>query len=91
MTPERRRTVFAGRVQGVGFRMTCASIARRHRIAGFVRNLPDGSVELVTEGDPGEIERFLGEISAAMNLYITSAVSLHWDSLESLEGFEIRG
>lgn len=91
MTPERRRTVFTGRVQGVGFRMRCASTARRFKVAGFVRNLPDGGVEVVTEGESGEIDRFLAEISAAMNLYITSAVSQDWDSVEIVEGFGIRG
>jgi len=40
----------SGRVQGVFFRTTCATRARRAGLAGFVRNLPDGSLEAVFEG-----------------------------------------
>ena len=91
MNPERRRTLFTGRVQGVGFRARCASIARNHPVAGYVRNLPDGTVEVVAEGESQAIDRFLDEISAAMNLYIASAVSHDWDSVETVQGFGIRG
>jgi acylphosphatase len=39
-----------GRVQGVGFRFTTVEVASRFPVTGFVRNLPDGSVEIVAEG-----------------------------------------
>ena len=52
MPRERRRVVFSGRVQGVGFRFTCQSLARGFDVAGYVRNLADGRVELVAEGEP---------------------------------------
>jgi acylphosphatase len=59
----KRYTVyFAGRVQGVGFRYNTCSIARRHDVSGFVRNCPDGRVELVAEGLPRELDAFLREI-----------------------------
>ena len=45
----RRRLVYHGRVQGVGFRYTARSIARRHPVSGWVRNLPAGTVELLVE------------------------------------------
>ena len=61
-TPQRRHVFYAGRVQGVGFRYTTASIARGHDVSGFVRNCPDGRVELVAEGQPSELEVFLREI-----------------------------
>ena len=61
-TPIRRRVLFHGRVQGVGFRYTTASIARRHPVVGFVRNLPDGSVELVAEATPPVLDQFLADI-----------------------------
>ena len=50
---------YAGRVQGVGFRYTVRSLAARFDVTGFVRNLPDGRVHLVVEGDAGEIDAFL--------------------------------
>jgi acylphosphatase len=47
----RKRVVVGGRVQGVGFRASCAAQARAFGVAGSVRNLPDGRVEAVFEGD----------------------------------------
>jgi acylphosphatase len=58
-----RRTVhYSGRVQGVGFRYTTQVIAGRFAVAGYVRNLPDGQVELVAEGGRRELDQFLREI-----------------------------
>ncbi len=47
----RRRYVVSGRVQGVGFRQFTAEKARLLKLAGWVRNLPDGNVEAEAEGD----------------------------------------
>ena len=66
----RRTTYFSGNVQGVGFRYTAQSIARSFNVKGFVRNLPDGRVELITEGDAGEIDRFLTRIGEEMGQFI---------------------
>ena len=54
----RRRVHFSGRVQGVGFRFTCQSLARGFDVAGHVRNLADGRVELVAEGESSELDAF---------------------------------
>jgi acylphosphatase len=69
----RRRVYYSGQVQGVGFRYTCRSIARGFKVGGYVRNLPDGRVELVAEGEPGEVDNFLGAIHFEMNSYIKDA------------------
>ena len=47
----RRRVVVRGNVQGVGFRYYANAEASRLGVAGFVRNLPDGSVEIEVEGE----------------------------------------
>jgi acylphosphatase len=53
-----RRYRISGRVQGVGFRFFTEAAAARDGIHGWVRNLPDGAVEAVAEGEADAIERF---------------------------------
>ena len=62
VAPQRRTVQYSGRVQGVGFRYTTRTIAHRYAVAGYVRNQPDGRVELVAEGAPHELDSFLGEV-----------------------------
>jgi acylphosphatase len=52
-----RRFVVSGRVQGVGFRYFIQDTARREGITGYVRNLSDGRVEAVAEGDDESLRR----------------------------------
>jgi acylphosphatase len=52
-----RRFLVSGRVQGVGFRYFVQDVAHREGVTGFVRNLPDGRVEAVVEGDAEAVER----------------------------------
>ena len=51
-----RRFVIAGRVQGVGFRWFTHDAAAREGVHGWVRNLADGSVEVVAEGDQMSVD-----------------------------------
>lgn len=61
MTPERRAVLarIGGRVQGVGYRAWTERTARSHGLDGWVRNVPDGSVEAVFAGPPATVERML--------------------------------
>ena len=52
------RFVVSGRVQGVGFRYFTQDTARREGLTGIVRNLPDGRVEALAEGDADSLQRF---------------------------------
>ncbi len=65
-----RRVVFHGRVQGVGFRYSTASIARGFPVTGYVKNRPDRTVELVVEGSPANLDAFVEEVSARFDRYI---------------------
>lgn len=60
--PEQRRITYAGHVQGVGFRYTTQNLASGYDVLGYVKNLPDGQVELVVEGKADELNDFLAEI-----------------------------
>ena len=91
MPPDRRRVHFSGRVQGVGFRFTCQSLARGFEVAGFVRNLPDGRVELVAEGESNELDAFLASIRLEMDSYITNVTTEpESPGQHPLVGFSIR-
>ena len=67
---QRREVCYRGHVQGVGFRYTVQRIARGYEVDGFVRNLPDGRVELVAEGTTQTLDRFLGQVAESMSRYI---------------------
>jgi acylphosphatase len=86
----RQRVVFRGRVQGVGFRYTTASIARRYPVVGFVRNLPDGSVELIAEADRLVLEQFLADIATEFAGHIRKQDVSEVPRDEPFDAFEIR-
>lgn len=67
---ERRTVGYSGHVQGVGFRYRTREIASRYRVTGYVRNLPDGRVELVAEGAPQELDRFLADLAGSLEVHI---------------------
>ena len=85
-----RRVIYSGRVQGVGFRYSTASIARRFPVAGYVRNRPDGTVELVAEGNANILREFLDEIARVFAANITDSQVEDWRSNETFQDFEIR-
>jgi acylphosphatase len=57
-----RRWVLSGEVQGVGFRYTARQIADRIGVRGWVRNLPDGTVEVQVAGTDDQLELFKREL-----------------------------
>jgi acylphosphatase len=71
---QRAHVYFSGRVQGVGFRFTAERFAQELGLCGWVKNLPDGRVEVVCEGPKGKIEAFLERIRASsLGLHIKKA------------------
>jgi acylphosphatase len=90
-TPDERRIVrFSGHVQGVGFRYTARQVAGAFQVTGYVRNLPDGSVETVVEGHPSEIDRFLSQLNATMKRHIRQMTQSDEPATGEFTGFEIR-
>ena len=87
---ERREVYYSGRVQGVGFRYTVLSLARGFRVTGFVRNLPDGRVELVAEGSSGEIRALLEAVAEHMRHYIAEVQENAAPAAGAFDGFGVR-
>jgi acylphosphatase len=65
-----KHIIFVGHVQGVGFRFTAYRVASRHRLTGFVRNLPDGTVEMLAQGSADDIEECIQDIQDSFGGYI---------------------
>jgi acylphosphatase len=84
-----KHVYYSGRVQGVGFRYTAQGVASRFAVAGYVRNLSDGQVEIVAEGLADQVEGFLAAVARRMAGYIERTTEQ--DSIPSgLHGFRIR-
>ena len=64
---------FSGHVQGVGFRYEVVSIAKGFDLTGYVKNLNDGRVELLAEGNETEVLSFLEVIESELDIYIQSS------------------
>jgi acylphosphatase len=73
----------------VGFRYTVQELARSFPVGGYVRNLPNGDVELVAEGAPEDVDSFLSAVSCRMARYIESNV-VNEENPTGMRGFQIR-
>jgi acylphosphatase len=87
---QRREVHYSGRVQGVGFRYTVRGLAAGFDVKGYVKNLPDGRVQLVLEGPPDEVQGLLNVIRAEMGRYVTSVDETRSPATGRFQGFEIR-
>ncbi|NIP86675.1 MAG: acylphosphatase [Planctomycetales bacterium] len=65
-----REALYEGHVQGVGFRYTTRALAAGFTITGYVKNLPDGRVQVVVEGSEAEVDRFLAAVAGRLERYI---------------------
>ena len=84
-----KRVTYSGRVQGVGFRYTAQHLAASFPIAGYVRNLPNGSVELAAEGSAEDVDAFLSRLANQMAGYIEKTTVVE-EEPSGLQGFRIR-
>lgn len=89
---KRVHVFYSGHVQGVGFRYTARSLAKGYEITGWVRNLPDGRVELVAEGPESELVSFLQAVRESGLGPMIYNEEIHWEPAEgNLTGFRIAG
>jgi len=90
MARERFHVFYSGRVQGVGFRATAKRVAHGFDLTGIVRNLQDGRVELVAEGERIELEEFQHAIRDSGLGHFIRQEEARWEPIKNeFRGFEI--
>ena len=86
-----RQYLFAGRVQGVGFRFSTKQLARGFDLVGWVKNLDDGRVELQIMGEEEELDDFIQEIhDSPLGHHIQEQEERTVPLLEEVRGFSIQ-
>jgi acylphosphatase len=78
-----------GRVQGVFFRASARETALSLGIAGWVRNLPDGSVEIYAEGDEPLVREMIEWCRRGPPLAAVAGVDVRWVAVRGLVGFKV--
>ena len=80
-----------GDVQGVGFRYFVLRRAREARLAGWVRNRADGTVECLAQGPRAALEHLLHELRRGPGMAEVRSVDVEWPSpAAGLDGFTVR-
>lgn len=81
---------FSGRVQGVGFRYTSRQVAGRYDVSGWVKNLPNGSVEMVVEGPSDQLKKYIADVSQSTHGHVTDMPVTKFDATGEFSSMEIR-
>ena len=81
---------FSGHVQGVGFRYATLQVAKEFDVAGYVRNLADGRVQLEVEGRPRTVDAFIAAVEERMHGHVRKTERTQQERAPALKGFEIR-
>ncbi|KXA91019.1 acylphosphatase [candidate division MSBL1 archaeon SCGC-AAA259A05] len=88
---KRAHVYVSGRVQGVFFRSTTRSEARKRGVTGWVKNLPDGRVEAILEGKKDEVQEMIDFCHEGSRAASVSNVEVEWeDHKGEFSGFEVR-
>lgn len=86
----RARVLVSGRVQGVFFRTETFSRASSRNVAGWVRNLPDGRVEAVFEGERLEVESMIRFAHQGPSMAAVDDLEVSWEEPAGESGFSVR-
>jgi acylphosphatase len=85
----RRRVKVYGRVQGVFFRDSARERANSHGVSGWVRNMRDGSVEAVLEGEPEAVEHMVRFLRSGPSRAEVDRIDVDDEEPEGLTGFSV--
>ncbi|MFH1771413.1 MAG: acylphosphatase [Candidatus Omnitrophota bacterium] len=80
---------YSGLVQGVGFRFTARHLAKINKLKGWVKNLPDGRVEIIVQGPIGALANFLDQINQEFSSNITNIQAEDFFLEEKYQVFQI--
>jgi len=90
MTQKRAHVIYSGMVQGVGFRWSIQRIADSLGLTGWARNCPDGTVEVVCEGEEKNVNTFFSKVRKEMAQYIRSDQT-RWENAQgNFDKFSIK-
>ncbi len=81
---------FTGHVQGVGFRYSTLQVAKEFEVAGYVKNLADGRVQLEAEGRARTVDAFIAAVEERMHGYVRKTERAQQTRSAAFQGFEIR-
>ncbi|MBX0321475.1 acylphosphatase [Halomicroarcula sp. F13] len=90
MSRKRVHVFVSGRVQGVYYRATTRDTAREQGVDGWVKNLDDGRVEAVFEGDPEAVDAMVEYCHEGSTRANVTDVEVNEEAPEGLDGFEVR-
>ena len=84
------RLIISGKVQGVFYRASCQEVAQRLGLTGWVKNLPDGNVEVLAQGEKEKIEKLIEWCKKGSDGARVDDVEIKWnDVINNFEGFVI--
>ncbi len=84
------RLFIKGKVQGVFFRVNARKVAIENNLTGWVKNTPDGNVEIETSGKQNDLDKFINWCKKGPEGAIVTSLLLTKCNNSSFEGFEIR-
>jgi acylphosphatase len=85
------RLTVKGRVQGVGFRYFVCRRAEEYGIVGWVKNLPNGDVEALAQGEPEALTRFTAALHTGPSMAVVTDVREEQVPVKDFNGFSIKG
>ncbi len=90
MAKRRAHLIISGRVQGVCYRAFTKDVAVSRGLTGWVKNLPDGRVEAVLEGESDSIERAVAECYKGPPASHVTDIAIEWEEFKGeFSGFDI--